>query len=95
MKKEIKNVRHFALIVHQSVENGCGNQSAATINIECNEVFTRGLPKRLRDFAHKRQVKPTSTVLEPFLPFHPLVQLVDAEDLTNEKTRTLDLALIM
>ena len=35
-------------------------------------------------------MKHTSTVLEPFIPFHTLVKLVDAEDIANDKTRTHD-----
>ena len=46
------------------------------------------LPKNLKDFANKRQVKHTSTVLEPSIPFHTLVKLVDAEDIANDKIRT-------
>ena len=49
--------------------------------------------KNLKDFANKRQVKHTSTVLEPSIPFHTLVKLVDAEDIANDKIRTHDLAL--
>ena len=56
-------------------------------------MFTKGLPKNLKDFANKRQVKHTSTVLEPLIPFHTLVKLVDAEDIANDKIRTHDLAL--
>ena len=37
-------------------------------------------------------MKHTSTVLEPSTPFHTLVQLVDAEDIANDKIRTHDLA---
>ena len=92
-KKDTENVRHYALKVQQLVEKGWYNESAATINLKCNEIFTRGLPKKLKDFAHKRQVKHTSTVLEPSILFHTLVKLVDAEDITNEKIRTLDLPL--
>ena len=55
--------------------------------------FTKGLPKNPKDFANKRQVKHTSTVLEPSIPFHTLVKLVDAEDIANDKIRTHDLAL--
>ena len=62
-------------------------------NLKCNEIFTKGLPKNLKDFANKRQVKHTSTVLEPSIPFHTLVKLVDAEDIANDKIRTDDLAL--
>ena len=51
------------------------------------------LPKNLKDFTNKRQVKHTSTVSEPSIPFHTLVKLVDAEDIANDKTRTHDLAL--
>ena len=49
--------------------------------------------KNLKDFANKRQVKHTSTVLEPSIPFHTLVKLVDAEDIANDKIKTHDLAL--
>ena len=41
--------------------------------------------KNLKDFAIKRQVKNTSTVLEPSIPFHTLVKLVDAEDNANDR----------
>ena len=38
-------------------------------------------------------MKPISTVLEPSIPFHTLVKLVDSEDIANDKIRTHDLAL--
>ena len=38
-------------------------------------------------------MKHTSTVLEPSIPFHTLVKLVDAEDIANYKIGTHDLAL--
>ena len=47
----------------------------------------------LKDFAHKRQVKHVSTLLEPSIPFHTLVRHVDSEDIANEKICTNDLAL--
>ena len=47
----------------------------------------------LKDFANKRQVKHTSTVSEPSIPFHTLVKIVDAEGIANDKIRTHDLAL--
>ena len=68
-------------------------ENAATINLKNNEIFTKGLPKKLKDFAHKRQVKHVSTLLEPSIPFHTLVRHVDCEDIANEKIRTNDLAL--
>ena len=92
-KKDNETVRHFALKVQQLVEKGWCNENASTINLKCNEIFTKGLPKNLEDFANKRQVKHTSTVLEPSIPFHTLVKLVDAEDIANDKIRTHDLAL--
>ena len=49
--------------------------------------------KRLKDFAHRRQVKHVSTLLEPSIPFHTLVRHVDSEDIAYEKIRTNDLAL--
>ena len=75
------------------VEKGWCNENASTINLKCNDISTKGLPKNLKDFANKRQVKHTSTVLEPSIPFHTLVKLVDAEDIANDKIRTHDLAL--
>ena len=92
-KKYNETVRHFALKVQQLVEKGWCNENASTINLKCNEIFTKGLSKTLKDFANKRQVKHTSTVLEPSIPFHTLVKLVDAEDIANDKIRTHDLAL--
>ena len=92
-KKDNETVRHFALKVQQLVEKGWCNENASTINLKCYEIFTKGLPKNLKDFANKRQVKHTSTVLEPSIPFHTLVKLVDAEDIANDKIRTHDLAL--
>ena len=38
-------------------------------------------------------MKHTSTGLEPSIPFHTLVKLVDAEDIANDKNRTHDLTL--
>ena len=55
-------------------------------------IFTKGLPKKLKDFAHRRQVKHVSTLLEPSIAFHTLLRHVDSEDIANEKIRTNDLA---
>ena len=93
MKKDEETVRHFALRVQQLVKKGWCNENAATINLKNNEVFTKGLPKKLEDFAHKRHVQHVSTLLEPSIPFHTLVRHVDSEDIINEKIRTNDLAL--
>ena len=49
-------------------------------------------PKTLKS-ANRRQVKHTSTVLEPSIPFRTLVKLVDAEDIANDKIRSHDLTL--
>ena len=38
-------------------------------------------------------MKHTSTVLEPSVPFHTLVKLVDSEDIYNDKIRTHDLTI--
>ena len=93
MKKVNETVRHFALRVLRLVKKGWCNENAATINLKKNEIFTKRLPKKLKDFAHKRQVKHVSTLLEPSIPFHTLVRHVDSEDIANEKIRTNDLAL--
>ena len=54
MKKDNQTVHHFAFTVQQLVRMGWCNESAATINLKNNEIFTNGLPKKLKDFAHKR-----------------------------------------
>ena len=92
-KKDNETVLHFALKVQQLVEKGWCNDNASTINLKCIVMFTKGHPKNLKDFANKRQVKHTSTVLEPSIPLHTLVKLVDAEDNANDKIRKHDLAL--
>ena len=93
MKKDNETVRHFALRVQQLVKKGWCYENAATINLKNNEIFTKRFPKKLKDFAHKRQVTHVSTILEPSIPFHTLVRHVDSEDIANEKTRTNELAL--
>ena len=93
IKKDNETVRHFALRVQQLVKKGWCNENAATINLKNNGIFTKGLPKKLKEFAHKRQVKHVSTLLELSIPFHTLVRHVDSEDIANEKIKTNDLAL--
>ena len=93
MKEDNETVRHFALRVQQLVKKGWCNENAATINFKNNEIFTKRLIKKIKDFAHKRQVKHVSTILEQSIPFHTLVRHVDSEDIANEKIRTNDLAL--
>ena len=93
MKKEDETVRRFALRVQHLVKKGWCNESASTINLKNNEFFTKGLSKKVKDFAHRRQVKHVSTLLEPSIPFHTLVRHVDSEDIADEKIGTNDLAL--
>ena len=76
MKKDNETVGHFALRVQQLVKKGWCNESASTINLKSNEIFTERLPKKLKDFAHRRQVKQLSTLLEQSIPFHTLVRHV-------------------
>ena len=85
MKKDNETLRHFALREQQLVKKGWCNKNAATKNLKNNEIFTKRLPKKLKDFAHKRQVKRISTLLEPSIPFHTLFRHVDSEDTANEK----------
>ena len=92
-KQENETVRLFALKAQQLVEKGWCNENASTINRKCNETFTKGLPRSLKDFVNKRQVKHTSNVLEPYILFHTLVKHVDAEDNANDKIRIHDFAL--
>ena len=78
---------------HIEVEKGWYNEIDSNINLKCNEIFTKCFPKNHKCFANKRQVKRTSTVLKPSIPFHLLVKLVDDEDIANDKIRTQDLTL--
>ena len=55
--------------------------------------ITKGLPKTLKVFAQKRQIKHVSTLLEPSILFHTLVRHVDSDDIANEKIRANDIAL--
>ena len=80
---------HCALKVQQLVEKGWCNESAATINLMCSETFKRERPEKLNDSVLRRQIRQKPTVMEPSI--HTLFKIVDAEDITNEKIRTLDL----
>ena len=40
-RKDNETVRHFALKVQQLVEKGRCNENASTINLKCNEFFTK------------------------------------------------------
>ena len=61
------------------------NETAATNNLKCEEIFTQWLPRKLKDSAHKLKVKHTSTVIEPSIPLHTVVNFAVAEDLTKRK----------
>ena len=92
-EKSNETVRYFALKVHQLVEKRWCNENASTINLKRNEIFTKRLPKNLKVFPIKRQVKYTYFVSESSNPLHTLVKLIDDEDITNDKIRTHDRAL--
>ena len=77
VKKENENVRHYASKFGSLVKQGW-----------YNEFFTRGLHKKVIDFAKKRQIKHISSSFEPFIPFHSLVNMVDSEDNKLEKIKT-------
>ena len=93
VKKTNETVLHFAPKGQQLVERGWCNENVSTINVKCNEIFIKGLPKTLEEFANKSKVKHTSTVLEPTKPFHTFVKLANAEDKANDKIRLHDLTL--
>ena len=51
--------------------------------------------KKLKNFAHKRQIEYTSTVMvEPSIPFQILVEHVDPAGFTKQKNRTFALPLL-
>ena len=56
MKKDNETVRLFAPRVQQLVKQGWCIENAATINLKNNEIFTKRLPQKLKDFAHKRKL---------------------------------------
>ena len=45
------------------------NKLAATINLNFSEIFHQSLPKKLKNFAHRQPVKPTSAVTDPSVDF--------------------------
>ena len=87
VKKDNENVRQYALKVENFDKQGWYNEYPSTINLKFNGIFTHGLPKKLKDFTNKRQVKHISSSLEPSIPFHSLVNMVDSEDITLEKIK--------
>ena len=92
VKKDNDTGRHFALKVQQLIEKSWCNENASTINLKCYEIFIKGLPINLKILLKKtRETHPT--VLEPSIPFHTLVNFVDADDRANDKTRTHHLTL--
>ena len=84
-KKQAKNLRPYALKAQQLVEKCWYNEAATKINLKWNEIFTLEEPEKLKNFAQKRKIKQISSVMEPSVPFHNLVELVDAEDIRIEK----------
>ena len=76
--------------VQQIFEKGWCYESAASNNLNFKEIATGELPKKLKNLAHKRQVKHTSVVMEPSSPFHTLVKLVHAKNFAKGKICTLD-----
>ena len=85
VKKENEHVRYYALKVETLVKQGWYIEYPSTINLKCNAIFTRGLPKILKDFANKLQIKHKSSSLEPSISVHSLVNMVDSEDITLKK----------
>ena len=92
-QKDNEAIRNFAVLVETYVKQGWCNEHASTINLKCIEIFTKGLPKQLRNFANKRIIKHISTFQEPSIPYWSLVALVDTEDITNERIKTQELSL--
>ena len=76
VKKDNKTGRLFAPKIQQLVEKGWCNENASTINLKCNEFFTKGFPKSLKDYTNKRQLKHYSNVLELCITFRTLVKLL-------------------
>ena len=85
VREDNENVRHYDLNDKTFVQQGWYNEYPSTINLKCNDIFTRGLPKKVKDFANKRQGKLNSSSLELSIPFHSLVNLVNSEDITLKK----------
>ena len=63
------------------------NEYRYTINLKSNGTSARGLPKKLRDHAIKRQVTPFSRSSDPSVSLHSLVNMNDSEDITFEKSK--------
>ena len=60
------------------------------MSLKFKGILTKGLSKKLRDFAHKCSVEHKSFVTQNSFPLHALVKRSDAEDITNKKTQSID-----
>ena len=68
-------------------------RSVATNNLNSNEIFTLGIPQKTERRCWERASQIYIYSYGTFSPFHTLVKLVDAVDITNGKFNTLDLRL--
>ena len=50
LKKGYENDRHYASKVETLVKQGWYNEYPSTINLKCNDIFTRGLPEKNKRF---------------------------------------------
>ena len=67
VQKDDENVRQYALKVENIVEQGWYDEYLSTVNLKCKDSST--LPKKLKDFASKRQVKYFQAHLNPLFSF--------------------------
>ena len=93
VKKYNEKLRHPALKVYILGKQGWYNEYLSTINLKCNAIFPRVLPRKVKIFANERQVRHISSSLEPSIPFLSLVIMVDSEDITLKKIKTQELSL--
>ena len=89
-RKKETGIFQYALKVQHIFEKRWCKESPAIFNFKYKEIFIRGLPKKLENIVHERQVKHTLTVMETYIPFHSLAKFVAAEGITNETIRPLD-----
>ena len=85
MKKDNETVRHFALRVQQLVKKGWCNENAATINLKNNEIFTKGLPKKLKVLLTKDKLNMYPHYLNHQYLFIPLLDMLILKTLLMKK----------
>ena len=92
-KKENENVPFYALKDQQLVKEAVKTSPLQLLTSSVQKLSLEGYHNSWGNFSHKQQVKHTSNVMVPTIPFYTLVKLVDLDNITNGNVRSLDIPL--